>query len=707
LRVKKEELATYGVVIEEKDYRSTIIKSLPPHLSAFASNLLAGARLYSSSKTIDPDELITLVSEEYERHVAQRSRRPGQAGEKRNEKDEALTVSPNGKGRNFDRKPKGTCWNCGDKGHYRNKCPKPAHAHSNKKTDSQKSGGSANAAVESDDEVEAAFFAELDEEDEMPALLSNYETDTDEEENGTDWFSEMGDDTASVIDDLSQSDVDGSEPDSHVSIGDENPNESEDAHAVQDLDNTKPENTTHIEVYDSGCTRHITPYRQVVTNFKEISPKSFQAANRQSFSAVGTGEMVIHIPNGTTTSQIKLTEVLYSPEVGYTLVSIGRLDQAGFAVTFADGKCVIRGRNGKLVGTIQKTGRGLYRVSKELESANLAADVLTLEQFHRRMGHIAPETARRLVTGGLVTGVKLELSPSSEPFFCESCTYAKATRKAIPKTREGTRASNFGDEIHSDLWGPAPVATKAGKRYYVTFTDDMSRLTHLYLLRSKNEALTAYKEYDVWCGTQLNARIKKLHSDRGGEYLGKDFELYLKSKGTVQKLTVHDTPQHNGVAERRNRTIVERIRALLHASGLPRFLWGEAARHVVWLMNRTLTKSVEGKTPFEAAFGNKPDLQHVREWGEKVWVRTESGDKLGGRVSEGRWMGIDDRSKGYRIYWPERQTVTVERNVHLDNTQSSVSRLEGEDWEFVQTKTDISSPKPPSNNSPCSQRDTH
>jgi hypothetical protein len=76
--------------------------------------------------------------------------------------------------------------------------------------------------------------------------------------------------------------------------------------------------------------------------------------------------------------------------------------------------------------------------------------------------------------------------------------------------------------------------------------------------------------------------------------------------------------------------IVERIHALLDTSGLPRFLWGEAACHVVWLMNRTLTKSVEGKTPFEAAFGSKPDLQHVREWGENVWVCTETGDKLGG-----------------------------------------------------------------------------
>ena len=71
----------------------------------------------------------------------------------------------------------------------------------------------------------------------------------------------------------------------------------------------------------------------------------------------------------------------------------------------------------------------------------------------------------------------------------------------------------------------------------------------------------------------------------------------------------HDTPAHNGVAERQNHMIVERVHALLHASGLPKFLWGEAACHVVWLMNHMSTKAVDGKTPFKATFHKKPDLR--------------------------------------------------------------------------------------------------
>jgi len=81
--------------------------------------------------------------------------------------------------------------------------------------------------------------------------------------------------------------------------------------------------------------------------------------------------------------------------------------------------------------------------------------------------------------------------------------------------------------------------------------------------------------------------------------------------------------------------IVEQIHAILHASNLPKFLWGEAARHVVWLMNRMITKAVDSMTLYKAVFGRKPDLQNVCEWGEKVWVQIEGGDKLSGRVRGG------------------------------------------------------------------------
>lgn len=693
LRVEREKLATVGVDIEEKDYRSTIISCLPPALANFASSLIAAARVNDPTKEVKPDVLISIISEEYERHATHRSNRG--KGSKTDGQDEALAVMS---GRD-KRKPRGECWNCGEKGHYKNKCTKPPKA-SDKKSDSKK--GSANAAVESDSDSEAggAFYVEADydsdsDDDLMPDLVaisdSSDESDAGDDVDGDDdWFSEVDEGDADEISSWESEELsgaDGSESSSFVSVDPDSEEDTDNfvAHVGASEDAA---DSPRAEVYDSGTTRHISPFREDLEKFSTISPKTFRAANKQNFSAVGMGELVVNVPNGANSSKLRLTEVLYSPEVGYTLVSIGRLDENGFSANFSGGKCIITGPDGKRVGEVPKNCRGLYRVDHEPESASAAEEVLTLDQLHRRLGHISVNVAKKLATDGFVTGLRLETTSSGDDFFCESCVYAKATRKPVAKARKGERATEFGGEIHSDLWGPAPVATKGGKRYYVTFVDDNTRLTHLHLLAAKSDAPDAYKEFEAWSNTQMKKPIKTLHSDRGGEYMGKQFVLYLKSKGTDQKLTVHDTPQENGVAERRNRTIVERIRALLHSSGLPKTLWGEAARHIVWLMNRTPTKAVAGMTPYEAAFGKKPDLSNVREWGEKVWVRIEGGTKLGGRVREGRWLGIDERSNGCRVYWPDKRTVTTERNVHFDKTHASAERLEGEDWDFVDPSSD-------------------
>jgi len=134
-------------------------------------------------------------------------------------------------------------------------------------------------------------------------------------------------------------------------------------------------------------------------------------------------------------------------------------------------------------------------------------------------------------------------------------------------------------------------------------------------LKLKDETFEAYKKYDAWVSTQFNMKIKCLHSDRGGEYTSEEFTRYLASKGTERKLTIHDTPEHNGVAERLNRTIVKRTRALLHASGLLKFLWGEAIMHVVWLKNHTLTRALDNKTPYEMLFKKSQILKTYQSGG--------------------------------------------------------------------------------------------
>ena len=280
--------------------------------------------------------------------------------------------------------------------------------------------------------------------------------------------------------------------------------------------------------YDSGCTNHISPYRNQFENFQGTTPRHFRAANKQMFSTTGKGELVVDVPNGQGSTQLRLHDVLFSAKVGYTLVSVGRLDEAGFTVIFGGGKCILKGEDDVEIGVVARTLTRVYKVENEEGVANASEEWLTLDKLHHHMGHISLDAARKLLKDKIITGVWLEYSPTKK-FFCASCVYTKATQKPAPKVRESNRAEVFGGEVHSDLWGKAPVESKGGKKYYVTFIDNKTCLTHLYLLKLKDKTEKVYKQYEAWVETQMGVKIKVLHSDRGGEYQGNDFVEYLRA----------------------------------------------------------------------------------------------------------------------------------------------------------------------------------
>jgi hypothetical protein len=365
-----------------------------------------------------------------------------------------------------------------------------------------------------------------------------------------------------------------------------------------------------------------------------------------------------------------LWDTLHAPDIGLTVVSIGRIAKAGHVVSFEGDSCKIMNSKGKTIGNIPISANGLYKAERVYTAAAVpeVVDIITL---HRRLGHISLDTIRSIIRNNVVTGIQLiDDKPS---FFCESCEHAKATCKPINKERQSDLAEAFGDEIHSDLWGPSWTATIGGRKYYVTFTDDFSRYTRLELLRTKDETLDAYKTFAAWAQTQHDVKIKRLRSDRGGEYTGNDFTKYLKEQGTERRLTTRDTPQHNGVAESLNRRLLERVRAILHHSQLPSALWGEAIMFAIWLKNRTSTRALGNTTPYERLYKSKPDLSGVPEWGQKVWVHSPGGSKLDARAVEGRWVGFDrDSTHAHRVYWPGQQRVTVERDLKFVSTTVTV-----------------------------------
>jgi hypothetical protein len=273
-----------------------------------------------------------------------------------------------------------------------------------------------------------------------------------------------------------------------------------------------------LVLLDSGTTRHISPFKEDFSDFRAITPKHLVTANRQKFAAAGEGSMEIELSGGQ--GSLKLSGVLFSPDVGYTLISIGVLTKEGysfsFTFSFTKDTCDITSPDGVRVGSVARSERNLYRVRCEGELTMVAdVEVVGLMDMHARLGHIAPPTVKQMFRDKMFPG--LTLDPTSKEHLCASCAYGKLTRAPILKTREGPRSSRFGDIIPSDVWGPSHVATGKGKRYYVSFTDDATRITRLYFLRQKSEVLSAFKQFKAWCATQQASPIRTLHSDRGGE----------------------------------------------------------------------------------------------------------------------------------------------------------------------------------------------
>ena len=160
----------------------------------------------------------------------------------------------------------------------------------------------------------------------------------------------------------------------------------------------------------------------------------------------------------------------------------------------------------------------------------------------------------------------------------------------------------------------------------MSFIENYSRELVIYLMSSKDQVFAKYKLYEAMMSRQQDVCIKTLFTDRGGEYTSKEFEEYLANKGTKHRLTVHDTPEQNGVAELLNRTLVEKSRAMLIESNLLKSLWGYAILHANYIKNRMHTCSLLDKTPYEMVHGKKLNLRDAYEWGKDVYVKIKQDD---------------------------------------------------------------------------------
>lgn len=163
---------------------------------------------------------------------------------------------------------------------------------------------------------------------------------------------------------------------------------------------------------------------------------------------------------------------------------------------------------------------------------------------------------------------------------------------------------------------------------------------------------------------QTNRKVKKLRTDNGLEFCNDKFNQYCRKEGILRHLTVPGTPQQNGLAERMNRTLLERVRCMLTNVGLPRIFWAEAVKTASYLINRCSSTAIDLKTPQEAWSGRSSDYSHIRVFGCTAYAHSKE-DKLQPRAKKCIFLGFPEGVKGYRLWCvePGKEKCIVSRDV--------------------------------------------
>jgi hypothetical protein len=218
------------------------------------------------------------------------------------------------------------------------------------------------------------------------------------------------------------------------------------------------------------------------------------------------------------------------------------------------------------------------------------------------------------------------------------------------------------------LCGPISPVTPRGNKYFLLLVDDLSRYMWVAVIPSKDRATAAIKDIQVRAEGEFSLKRKALRTDCGGEFTAMEFTDYCAAEGVHHQHTTPYSPQQNGIIERQNGTVVATARSMLKAKGLPRWFWGEAVNTAVYVLNRCLTKSVDGMTSFETWHGRKPAMHHLRTFGRIMYVRNTMPHlkKLEDRGRKMIFIGYESGSKAYRAYDPITKHVHVTCDMVFD-----------------------------------------
>ncbi|KAG2018571.1 hypothetical protein CC2G_015308 [Coprinopsis cinerea AmutBmut pab1-1] len=426
-------------------------------------------------------------------------------------------------------------------------------------------------------------------------------------------------------------------------------------------------------ILDSGCSQHIIVDRRHFHSFRNID-KSIGTAGATPLKALGIGlvKWTVTLTDGSTIV-LDLPDCLYAPACPFNLLSTGRLcDINDVRLLFAPKRTVCWTQDPTRRQFFSFSRHGFITMLKGVflrATPNVPAVLLSfitdtelpdtfqspkqdIVLWHRRLGHPGWKTTTAIVKGKVVKGVVCTGSLTS--CNCVPCIIGRFAQSNYPASDH--RFLSPGDLVHMDISGPWRVKTPFGDQYFIAFLDDATHYGWVFLLKTRDGAFDAFLIVEARLENLTGRRIQRTRSDNAKELVAGRLGDHFKSKGVhVQTAAPYAHPQ-NGRAERHIRRLQDVSATMLAESGLPPSFWGFAIVTAQYLVNRLPSKALpENSTPFEALFGSKPDVSHLRVWGCRCFPiippeLRKKGD--GRRLRDCIFVGYGDGTKGYKVMTP-------------------------------------------------------
>ncbi|KAJ3701119.1 hypothetical protein LUZ61_004824 [Rhynchospora tenuis] len=430
----------------------------------------------------------------------------------------------------------------------------------------------------------------------------------------------------------------------------------------------EPAPTTASNWYiDSGATSHITSDINNLSSYHPYEgPEAVHIAN-------GTGLKITHkglayIQTGTKT--LKLINVLLVPDITKNLLSVSQLlADNNVKIEFSSDSCFVKDLATNKVLLHGSLSNGLYALSQDCSTssqqqlflASLDSSVL----WHYKLAHCSVNVLDRLRKARIIV---------SKPISCNNCIGCnKAKAHKLPFMLSNSTTSKPLELIHSDMWGPSPVASERGNRYYVSFTDDFTRFTWLFPCACKSDVPSIFDKFRARVENLLTAKIQRFQCDGGTEFK----PIMSHHSDITFQVSCPHTPEQNGVAERKHRHIVELGLANMFHSSIPLKYWDYLFESVVFVINRIPSTSSGTISPFEKMFNQKPNYNMLHVLGCACFplLKPYTKHKLEPRSEQCIFLGYSSMYKGYYCLLPSTQKIYISRHVIFDENTLPFSNL--------------------------------